>query len=293
MIMDYWGVLASSIISLIIGIFVSRHFSLRKRLSWSVAKRQVLDPAGGNFPDSVQVYFDNVRVDRLSEWTVGVWNAGNQPIIATDLIDEAGLSLLLPEYKIIRVTEPESSRATVSPEAAASGDSTVQVKFNLLDQNDGFVFTVYTDELEERDKNKKSSLSGDIIGIPYGAKKVGMPNKTTGTDLIMIMLSFLMIGGLGVAAATAAWDIFSKPSLNEFYYWALGFTHSEQFAKVLEVVLGILTFLLGTVFLILCMLGFFLLIRERVRRAPRIVSDEFMRVSEKRRASASPFGIRR
>jgi hypothetical protein len=290
---DYWGILVSSIISLAIGILVSRHFSSRKHLSWAVAKRKVLDPAGGNFPPDVQVFFDGVQVARLSEWTVGVWNSGNQPIVEKDLLGNEGLILRIPEHTIVKVTEPEATRAAIEPNAVNEDPERILIRFGLLDKNDALVFTVYTDEPGQRQTKERTTLEGDIVGIPGGPRRSMIPDRTSGIELLMILAGFSMIGLLSVFFGLSAFGLITDPRGSEIYIWTSENIGGDSLARNIEVGLGVLVAAVSAVLALITMFGLVMLILERVRRTPPLIVDEFSKLQQKRRAAYSPLALLR
>lgn len=286
MTMDFTGLALSSIISLVTGWYISRHFSARKRLSWSLATRKLLDPAGGNFPPAVSVFFDERPVVRLSELTIGIWNGGNQPLLHSDFV-HGGLVLTLPNHRVIQTTVPESTRSSVSPEVTISGDHTIAINCRLLDKADGFAFTVYTDE--DAESVSPASLDGDIVGIPGGPVRMSVSQKADGTDLAMMLLGVFMVAALSTVLGYTGWGLLAVPAASEMHNWINSTLGSAAVARGVEIVVGVIATAFAALLAFVVLFTLFSAVSDRIRRPPNLIEEEFGRFWQRRTHSRLTF----
>ena len=180
--------LVGIIVPLIIGIWVARYYSNRRDLSVTYFERRVLFPIGEQYPTELEIVFQGRPVKALSEWSVAIWNSGNQTIQDSDVASV--ISLEFPEGHLLKFTEPVASRETSNPRISSS-ENAIDIAFDYLDAKDVIAFSVYIEPGSDGEKLGVVNVSGQIRGIPNGPSKryVG---DTERFDLVKSILLFVV-----------------------------------------------------------------------------------------------------
>ena len=76
----------TALISLLIGIGVSKYYSRRRMIYWKAVRRKIIDPTKGRYPESVQITIGGKAVENLNEWRIAIWNAGNNAVPSNDFL---------------------------------------------------------------------------------------------------------------------------------------------------------------------------------------------------------------
>lgn len=270
---DLVGLALSSLMSLGIGVLVSRHFSARKRLSWLARQRKVLDPISGNFPDGVEIIFDGRKVDRLSEWKIGVWNSGNRTIDYRDFLNENGLSFNFSGCEVLKVSPPVQTREILKATVRQTINS-IHLNAVVFDVGDAVAFSVYTSSPMEGDpQDVKLTVSGEISGIPKGALESQPPprNKRTtikifaSAGLTYLIFSAFMFWGL--------YEVLTESDPRAM--WSLdNFIQAIRLSGLKAAGFPVLLCLIGGVFFGLASLvSLYAVVRVWLRKVPDVISD--------------------
>ncbi|TGL61181.1 hypothetical protein [Leptospira sarikeiensis] len=141
------------------------------KLCFQYMGQLLIDGSSRILPDDVKVTYRKKAVSRLTLTQVVIWNDGRAPIRGTDISETDVLKCKFGEETIILNAEiiKTSRTATIAElEILNDNNNEVLVKFNFLDEKDGFLIKILHTGI-----NQSPKISGTIIGIPKGVQSLG------------------------------------------------------------------------------------------------------------------------
>ncbi len=183
----------SIVLPLLVGIAATYYYSNRRALKCIAFERRVLDPIGKTHP-GVEILFEGEKVDSLSEWTIAIWNAGNQTIQKQDIAEP--IEILFRNSRILKGTAPLSSRTSTKPTLSSSSD-TITLSLEYLDKKDAIAFTVYAVPGHGK---RKVSVRGNIRGIPRGPSIESDLEIPSNRQKLLVLSTMILLLGLGTHA---------------------------------------------------------------------------------------------
>lgn len=252
--------------------FVSRYFANRKGMDWFYRERKVLDPVGGEFPDDVQIFLGGDEVTQLSEWSVGVWNTGNQSITSSEVVRQIELSFT--RCQIRRISSVETSRDGIVATATMIDAQTCRIDFNFLDPRDGMSMSIYTEAEAGEADNVDINISGTVIGVSGGLRLVSRLRNVDGRQAMTSVIAGLITIALPLGLLYLGWNEIASISINE----GISYTDAirAQHRKIVDddsapplffgLVIGLMYIPLGCLFLTNAIRGYFSKAPDNVRR---------------------------
>lgn len=199
--MDLVSITLGALASLVIGYLITRYFSQRKSIHYTVDRLEFMDTNNSSVPNKVKISYNGVEVQNLVQWKIGVWNAGNQPIERRDLIEEDPLRVSIKGHKIIDHYAVEPNREVVSPSFEIRDDGNANFNFRILDRGDSFNVVIFSERVSEEEG--LVLVAGSISGIPDGAKRRNKPESHTPGEIAAF-------AGLGLFSLFGAFRVGSE-----------------------------------------------------------------------------------
>ncbi|WP_309602863.1 hypothetical protein [Sphingomonas sp.] len=195
---DVLNLVITSVVSLVLGILISRHFASRRKIAWTLRRRKVLDPVGGKFPTNVKMFFDNHEVLGLSEWKFGLWNSGNRAITKEEITTAGKLTVNFKNDNLLKTTEPSQSREGMITSIDIVSQSVIEIIPELLDVGDAIAFTIYTthDNAISTKIRDEVSVEGHVLNMPRGLRFVGY-SRFDRTNSVILLLGLVFYGVSG------------------------------------------------------------------------------------------------
>jgi hypothetical protein len=268
---DLVNLAITSVISLVIGILISRHFASRRKIAWTITRRRVLDPIGGNFPSNVKVFFDDHEVKGVTEWRFGLWNSGNRAITSAEITSDGAVGVKFAHETVLKTTEPAASREGILKSVTVKGPTDVKIQPDLLDVGDAVAFTIYTTGDYEQQKRLRESVSieGHVLNMPRGFSFVTYAARTR-YDAFMLFLALLFYAFAGFWAGKLGWNGLRNPTSDETYTY-LSIILPETIATYLTIALGAAIVLVGILFFVGVIAVVIVFVSEFFNRPPEFI----------------------
>lgn len=269
MMLDYlnqsWFSSLLTIITFIIALILAIYFFIKsrnlKKISLYSEYDSILDEKPSVLSDSVDIFFQGKKIERLNKTKIYFWNSGNQTIYKKDIENIDPPKLYANEkVDILQLNIINKTREVINPRLSLDMGSNF-LMFDFLDPKDGLVMEILHTGKQEDIKfegtiigvksklslNKKSSkinnfikglvLSSNNIIFPFFDKIFGLIAVLMG--LLVFLLGLSVIFGLNVISSNnSVTEGMIISSVGLFYFFIGLLIHAllkEPYPKKLKV----------------------------------------------------------
>lgn len=166
-----WVGWAIGLIAVILAVFFYVKSRVVHRLAYQFEGRHLVGGEKAVLPDEVAVSYRGSIVPRLSASDLVIWNAGNQTLRGTDIVEKDPVRVIFsPESRILRAQVATATRAVnmfairLNPEHP----NEALCEFDYLDPGDGVRL-----EILHTDEERYPTVKGTIRGLPEGMSNWG------------------------------------------------------------------------------------------------------------------------
>ncbi|WP_110950449.1 hypothetical protein [Pseudomonas bohemica] len=144
----------------------------RTKLAYVYVGEHLLGSASDTLPPAIVVQYNGISIPRLTKTVVVIWNDGENPITADNLVASDPLRLEIGgEGEILSVAILKKTREVTNFRLADSApqlSKQASLTFDFLDAKDGAVVEILHTSTE-----RKPRLLGTLIGLPKGFTNLG------------------------------------------------------------------------------------------------------------------------
>lgn len=233
-----------SIVSILIGIFISYYFYAKSKESkepnlYYQSYLNIKRIANGNQTRDIKVFYKSEEVNRVTTTYVWFWNEGKRPILKSDIPESSDLNLVFSDeghkIRILDYRLVKQSRNPVRAFVNKTNDTSLKIEFDFLDYQDGVVVEVQ----HTGGPNVYVKADGIILGNSEGvtinrvdADKYVDPSPpqklTKGTILIMGFVLFLFWIFMGLVALYLGVSIYFPEKIPALLRSSSGYINLSQ-----------------------------------------------------------------
>ena len=127
----------------------------------------------------IRIFYGQDEVTRIFTTRVWIWNNGKKPINRADIPQQSRIKINLRDNefnpKILDYEIIKTSRSEINFSVSRSGDVSLTIDFDFLDQNDGAVLEIQ----HTGSRETELVIEGVILGVPEGLKLIEKNKKKT------------------------------------------------------------------------------------------------------------------
>lgn len=166
--------LALGVVGIVVSVFLALRYAEKKKPT-CYSETYLKIAASEDAPADIQIAYKGTPVERVSSTVVWFWNGGRRPIKRDDFPQTHPLRLRLSDHgghsTILDFAVRKVSREAVNLAVAKEGEATLQMTFDFLDLDDGFVIEVQ----HTGSAWSSAELTGVILGAPKGIRLITQP----------------------------------------------------------------------------------------------------------------------